>query len=78
MPIRFRGEMMTCVMCGKQEQSDPGIESQWRCVEVDGDGYYVCPKHFPPDETGTARQFEKAYGKVLIRILQVRRNSRDQ
>jgi hypothetical protein len=72
--MRFMGEQMTCIMCGKQEKSDPTVESQWRCIEVDGDGYYACPAHFPPDETGRARQFQKAYSKILARIIRLRRH----
>ena len=39
MSDRFTGETMLCVMCGKQQQSTPDMESDWRCIEIDGVGY---------------------------------------
>lgn len=65
---RFVGETMTCTVCGRQERSDPSVESDWRCIEVDGQGYYVCPNEFPPD-TASAKDFEKAYRRVLEHII---------
>lgn len=69
----FQGEEMRCIMCGKVQRSDPAIESQWRCIEVDGKPYYVCPKEFPPDETATKEQFAKAYEKVLRKIVKLKK-----
>lgn len=37
----FTGEMMVCIMCGRQEASDPAVESQWRMLEVDGTRHYT-------------------------------------
>ncbi len=62
--LRFQGEIMTCALCGKQEQSDPHVESQWRCIEADDIAYYVCPAHFPADGV-SAEQFKTAYIKVF-------------
>src|SRR4030095_3469424 len=67
--LPFMGELMTCCMCGKSQQSDPKVKSDWRTVEPDGTRYYVCPDHFPPDETGTKEQFRDAYLAVLKKIL---------
>jgi hypothetical protein len=64
--LKFQGEMMTCVMCGKEEKSDPKVESGWTCVEVDGKGYYVCPAEIPVD--GIKQQYEIAYRKILTKI----------
>ncbi len=55
---------MTCALCGKQQQSDPHVESQWRYIEADGKGAYICPKHFPEDGA-SAQEFEAAYIKVF-------------
>ncbi len=63
----FQGEMMTCALCGKQQQSDPHAESQWRCIEADGVSHYVCPAHFPPDGA-SAEQFKGAYIKVFTAL----------
>jgi len=30
--IPFLGQEMICIMCGRQQRSDPHIESQWRCL----------------------------------------------
>jgi len=65
--VPFMGELMTCIMCGKVEQSDPAIRSDWRIVEADGVRHYVCVDHFPPD-TGTVEQFTAAYVAVLTKI----------
>ncbi len=68
----FSGEGMTCIMCGAEEQSSPEVESQWRCVVVDGERFYVCPNEFPSDEVGTREDFKEAYLKVMKRILSIR------
>ncbi len=58
--LRFQGETLTCTLCGKQEQSDPHVESNWRYIEADSKGAYICPKHFPKDGA-SAKEFEAAY-----------------
>jgi hypothetical protein len=68
----FRGELMRCVVCGAEEQSSPEVESQWRCVVVDEERFYVCPNEFPSDELGTREEFKEAYLKVMKRILSIR------
>lgn len=72
MRIRFVGETMTCTLYGKVEKSDPGVETQWRCIELDSVGYYVCPKHFPPDGS-PSRRYERAYTKVLHHLIAIHR-----
>jgi hypothetical protein len=67
----FTGELMTCVMCGAEQQSDPDVESDWRCIEVCGVRGYACPDEFPPDGAGK-EEFEEAYLKVLARIFFIR------
>lgn len=42
----FRGEMMICHKCGKQQRSNIKKESQWTVVEVDGRPLYYCPVCF--------------------------------
>ena len=68
---RFTGEMMTCVMCGKKEQSDPRVNTQWRCIEVDDVFYYACPDEFPEDRTATKWDYARAYDRVLRHIAKV-------
>jgi len=72
MTLPFHGELMTCIMCGKQQGSDPKIESQWRLLEVDGVRYYACPAEFPPD-TAEAEAFKAAYLAIFTKIMSLRR-----
>lgn len=64
----FQGEMMTCGICEKQEQSDPNKSLNWRVIELDGKAHYVCPKHFPPDRS-KASDFAHAYRYVLKKLM---------
>lgn len=64
----FQGEMMTCVMCGKQQASDPAVESNWRKLEIDGRPFYVCPEEFPPDGAST-EAFAAAYKRILLKAI---------
>jgi hypothetical protein len=68
----FQGETMTCVMCGREQQSDPAVRSDWRCLEVDGQPYYVCPDHFPPDGS-TKEAFSEAY-QIILRAIMARQS----
>jgi hypothetical protein len=65
------GELMTCIMCGRQERSDPHVESQWRCIVADGVPYYACPAEFPLDTAGGGA-FSVAYQRILARIVAIR------
>lgn len=67
-PAVFQGEVMTCCVCGAQEQFDAGAASQWRAIEL-GQGdtrkiFYGCPKEFPGLEA-SAGAFDLAYQRVL-------------
>jgi hypothetical protein len=68
----FSGEVMTCVVCGAKRRSDPGVESDWRCVIVDGERFYACPDEFPPDGAGREEDFRESYKLVLTKVLSVR------
>lgn len=63
----FQGELMKCVMCGREERSDPGVESEWRAIEWGDDLYYACPDEFPPDKYPSI-VFELAYSKIFSAI----------
>lgn len=69
--LPFMGEKMVCILCGKEQVSDPKVKSDWRCVKADGVPYYACTDHFPPDD-GTTEQFQKAYMAVLLKIEEIR------
>jgi len=71
MNLPFTGEEMECIMCQNKELSSLKHESNWRCVQMDRELFYVCPRHFP-DDGASAKQFEKAYRKVLKRIEKLR------
>lgn len=64
---------MACSLCPTRQQSDPNVESNWRYIQLDGQGYYVCPKHFPSDETATREQYRDAYLAVLRALIERRR-----
>lgn len=61
---RFSGELMKCVVCGAELRSQPGHETNWRCLEIDAIDYYACPAEFPPDGA-TKEQFKTAYELVF-------------
>jgi len=69
MTIPFMGETMTCSLCARVKQSDPSVESNWRIIELNGQKFYVCTKHFPPDERATADDFAKAYYHVIKSLI---------
>jgi len=72
--IPFSGELMTCALCGRQEKSDPGIESGWRAIQMDGRVYYVCPNELPKDGS-TATEYEIAYSRIF-RVLFAREEAK--
>lgn len=65
----FMRELMTCCVCGKQQRSNPRLESQWRALEVDNEIFYACPDEFPSDRAGK-HAFSKAYQLVIACVLQ--------
>lgn len=67
-PDIFNGELMTCCMCGKQQQSQADQNSDWRIIELNEQKYYVCTDHFPPDDS-SKEAFSEAYQKILRHLL---------
>lgn len=69
----FKGETMHCIMCRKKQQHVPGVESNWTLMQVDGDGYYVCPTCLQDSpyvkKTGN---YAGQYERVLRRIMSLR------
>jgi len=39
----FGGEMMRCKNCGKEQRSNPRVESGWTAVQMDDHLFYYCP-----------------------------------
>lgn len=71
MAIPFTGELMTCVMCGREQRSDPKVESNWRVLQLgEGERYYACPDEFPPDGSDSDA-FKEAYSRVLMHIVEL-------
>jgi hypothetical protein len=60
----FTGQLMTCVVCNRQLQSHPEVETNWRCLEIDEELFYACDREFPADGS-SAKEFEEAYNLVL-------------
>lgn len=71
-PTLFDGEMMTCAICGKQQQSDPRQESNWRAIQIDEEIFYICTDHFPPDKMATIQGFTDAYEEVINSLFEKR------
>lgn len=67
----FMGEMMRCVMCGKEEMSTPTRESNWRCMVVGKQRYYACTDEFPADGS-KVDEFQKAYTKVITKVAKLK------
>lgn len=69
--MTFHGELMTCVICGAQQDSDPAVESDWRYIEVGMKAGYVCPDHFPADGARASKgDWSKAYQVAFIAVLE--------
>lgn len=56
----FTGEIMQCIICGKRERSSLHVSSDWRNLQIDGRGFYVCPDEFPDDKPDK-NEYKKAY-----------------
>lgn len=64
----FQGEVMTCALCGVQQQSDPNVRSNWRMIELDKTPHYICTKHFPRDGSKTS-DFKHAYVRIIRQLV---------
>lgn len=65
----FQGETMTCVMCRKQQQSNPARQSNWTRIDIEADKFYVCPTCLQDSpyvrKTGNfAGQYERVLRKI--------------
>jgi hypothetical protein len=65
--LRFQGELMRCIMCGKQQRSNPKKESDWTCIEQDGRFYYICPKELAAAHQGKEK-YDRAYQRFMLKI----------
>lgn len=69
--LPFQGEVMTCVMCGKQQKSNPMVESNWTAITIDeGKTFYACPAEFPAANS-SRKAYADAYERILAKILKV-------
>lgn len=68
-PAVFQNELMKCVMCAKELQADPDVESNWTCLEINqSEKYYVCPECLQ----NNAGSIEERYRLVLLKIAELR------
>jgi len=74
-PLLFQGEEMHCVMCGRVQKSDPKVESNWTCLQVETRLYYVCPLHLPLHNRAKASDFERAYEKIFRKIAELEKEN---
>lgn len=65
----FQGELMTCAMCGRQEWSNPKVQSGWTLIQLPGSAvqHYVCPPciHEPAKQKG----YKLAYSQILRNLI---------
>lgn len=66
----FTGKLMHCALCNNSQQSDPEVESNWRCIrfQLKSNIYYICPTHFPADNA-SRDEFAEAYIRVLKTLI---------
>jgi hypothetical protein len=67
----FQGELMTCCMCGKSQQSDRRTSSNWTTIDLEGQRWYVCPDELPLTERATVWDFRRAYEKIFRKIAEI-------
>lgn len=63
-PAVFQNELMTCLLCGKQLQADPKIESNWTCFELKPDKYYCCPDCLQQNAGSIEERYKLAFAKI--------------
>jgi hypothetical protein len=73
--LPFQGEWMRCVICDREEKSDPAVQSGWRAIELNGVLYYGCRDHFPGDDASTD-EFSTAYRNLILRALRKRSDTK--
>ncbi len=64
----FNGELMICALCDKQQQHVISLDINWRLIQLDGRGYYICPDHFPTDGA-SIEAFTAAYENILRNLM---------
>lgn len=73
----FQGETMECCICRKKQQHVPGVESNWTLIQMDDDGYHVCPTCLQDSpyvkKTGN---YKGQYERVLRRILAIKEKAK--
>lgn len=70
-PKFFQGEIMKCVMCEREEKSDPSVNSEWTVLELDGVPYYCCPDCLQKN----AKDLSGRYQAVIEKIMDDRRKT---
>lgn len=56
--------VMTCVVCGRQEQGWSPFVGDWRTIPYNDHVYFACPGEFPhPD--APAEEFQQAFQNIL-------------
>jgi len=68
----FTGEVMKCCMCAKEQRHDPNIKSGWTYLDVGDFAVHVCPGCLQESEQARHGHFDRAYEKVLRRVMRLR------
>lgn len=67
-PKFFQGEMMHCVMCDREQQSDPKVTSDWTVLEMDQQPFYCCPDCLQKNAKDIASRYQAVIEKILSLI----------
>ena len=71
---RFKGELMRCMMCSREQESNPNSRSQWTYLQEKGEafGAYVCPGCLQESEQAKRGHIATVYQKVIRRFARLR------
>lgn len=64
-PDVFMGTAMKCILCDKELVSDPNVESNWTCFELDDKSrYYTCPDCLQQNAGSIEERYKLAFEKI--------------
>jgi hypothetical protein len=66
-PPQFNGEVMVCILCGREQKWDRAIEALWTAIEIRGEKFFGCPFCVPNGDAGRPK-FERAVYAALKKM----------
>ena len=59
------GTTMKCILCEKELVSDPNVESNWTCFELnESERYYTCPDCLQQNAGSIEERYKLAFEKI--------------